>query len=117
MSSSEARRRLEAERADLRTSLGHLQNSFDDIVAAARDSNGDDEHDIEGDTVAYSRSQVDALAQGHRRRLAEVDLALARLDEGDYGICRGCGGPIGEGRLEARPATPWCIDCALLHGA
>ena len=76
------------------------------------DTNADDEHDPEGHTIAFERAQVDALVRQARDRLAEVDAALARLDAGSYGVCERCGGPVGDGRLEARPETRLCIDCA-----
>ena len=43
---------------------------------------------------------------------AEITAALRRLDEGRYGVCERCGEPIGEARLEARPAARTCIRCA-----
>ncbi len=92
--------------------LRALDATFDDIVDAARDSNLDDEHDPEGATIAADRSMVSALAQAARRQLAEIDAALARLDDGTYETCLQCGTPIPAGRLEARPAATLCITCA-----
>ena len=63
-------------------------------------------------TIAFERSQVGALVRQARERLAEVDAALARLDDGTYGVVRACGRPVGAGRLEARPEARTCIDCA-----
>ena len=82
------------------------------MVAASRDANIDDEHDPEGATIAFERSQVSALARQARDHLAEVDAALQRLDEGTYGVCERCGRPIAPGRLEARPTARLCIECA-----
>jgi DnaK suppressor protein len=106
------RARLERDRADLTTRVLTLQHSFDEMVAASRDSNADDEHDPEGATIAFERSQVGSLVEQARARLAEVDAALARLDAGRYGICERCGRPIAPGRLEVRPTAHLCIDCA-----
>jgi DnaK suppressor protein len=44
--------------------------------------------------------------------LAEVLAALKKLDDGTYGICERCGKPISPARLEAKPASRYCIDCA-----
>ena len=107
-----ARARLEADRQQTLTRLANLTDDFDAIVAASRDTNADDEHDPEGATIAFERSQVSALAQQVQRHLAEVDAALQRLDDGTYGTCERCGSPIGGGRLEARPAARTCIACA-----
>ncbi len=81
-------------------------------MAASRSSNADDEHDPEGATIAFERQQVAALLESARRRLADVDAALARRETGDYGRCESCGRPIAAERLAARPAARTCIDCA-----
>ena len=60
------------------------------LVEASEGSNADDEHDPEGATIAFERSQVDALARQAREHLREIDAALARLDAGDYGTCERC---------------------------
>jgi DnaK suppressor protein len=44
--------------------------------------------------------------------LARTDRALEKLDQGTYGVCDNCGGPIPERRLEAMPDTVLCLDCA-----
>jgi DnaK suppressor protein len=81
-------------------------------VAASRDSNADDEHDPEGATIAFERSQIGALVRQAREHLAEVDAALERMEIGTYGVCEGCGEPIPPARLEARPAARRCVTCA-----
>ncbi len=107
-----ARRRLEAEREQQVAQLASLTHDYNAIVAASRDSNADDEHDPEGATIAFERSQVGAIVRQVRQHLADVDAALAKVDAGTYGTCEVCGGPIGEGRLEARPTARTCIACA-----
>jgi DnaK suppressor protein len=52
-----------------------------------------------------------ALRERSTRQLEAVDLALERLDDGTFGVCRSCGRPIAEERLEARPWAALCIDC------
>ena len=111
---SEARKVLEEARRQTHRRLAALTDDFNEVVAASRGTNADDEHDPEGHTIAFERSQVDALVRQARDRLAEVDAALARLDDGSYGSCERCGESIGPERLEARPETRLCIDCARL---
>ena len=103
---------LDAERRETLARLATLTGDFDALVEASEWSNADDEHDPEGATIAFERSQVDALARQAREHLREIDAALARLDAGDYGTCERCGRPISAGRLEARPTARTCIDCA-----
>jgi DnaK suppressor protein len=92
--------------------LAALTGDYAGIVEASKDSNADDEHDPEGSTIAFERSQVGTLVEDARQQLAEVDAARARLAAGTYGTCEECGDPIGEGRLEARPTARTCIRCA-----
>lgn len=81
-------------------------------VEASRDTNADDEHDPEGATIAYERSQLHALIEQAQRRLVALDAALERSREGTYFVCEVCGGPIAPERLEARPFARTCIACA-----
>lgn len=103
---------LEAERRETVGRLASLTNDFDEMVAASRDTNVDDEHDPEGATIAFERSQIGSLVQQARDHLAELDAAFERLEAGTYGVCERCGQPIAAGRLEARPVARTCIDCA-----
>ena len=43
--------------------------------------------------------------------LKKIDHALAKIDEGTFGICEECEEPIAVKRLEARPETTLCIRC------
>jgi DnaK suppressor protein len=82
------------------------------VFAAAADVATDDEHDPEGTTIAFERAQVTALLERARRRVADLDDALLRLEAGDYGLCESCGGGIAPERLEARPSARTCMACA-----
>lgn len=110
--SGRVREELAAERDRTLQRLAALTGDHAEMVAASRDTNADDEHDPEGATIAFERSQIGALVRQAEQHLCEVDAALKRLDDGTYGTCRTCGRPIGAGRLEARPVAAECIDCA-----
>jgi DnaK suppressor protein len=84
----------------------------DELLAAAAQTNADDEHDPEGATLAFEREQQAALLAHARRHLAEIDRALARLVDGTYGTCERCGTRIDPNRLAARPVAARCITCA-----
>lgn len=112
MDPAQIRRALLARRAEVLERLRGLDASFTDIVESAQDSNLDDEHDPEGQTIAVSRAQVSSLTAAAHRQLIEVDAALARLDDGTYGTCERCGAVIADGRLEVRPETRTCVACA-----
>ena len=108
------RARLQRDRADLTARVRTLQRSFDEMVAASRDSNADDEHDPEGATIAFERAQLVAVLRQATADLDELDAAVRRVDDGTYGVCERCGRPIAPARLEARPAARRCIGCAAL---
>ncbi len=111
-----ARRRLQVDRDETAARLASLIDDYDGVVAASRDTNADDEHDPEGATIAFERSQIGALVLQVRAHLEEIDAAVARWEAGTYGRCEECGGLISEGRLEARPAARDCIRCAGARG-
>ena len=116
--SKTARFRLDSDRDQALGQIAQLEREFAAIVASAADGSagGDDEHDPEGATVAFERQHVAALLGQARAHLAAIDAALRKLDAGSYGLCDQCGGPIGAGRLAARPAALTCIRCASRHG-
>lgn len=103
---------LEAKLASAHLRLARLTDDFDGVVAASRDTNADDEHDPEGATIAFERSQLNAVIQQTRIQVSEAQAALKRWDAGEYGLCERCGQPIGAERLEARPTASACIACA-----
>lgn len=46
-----------------------------------------------------------------RKLILKMQEAIKRIDDGTFGICEVCGGPISEKRLMARPVTTLCIEC------
>ena len=92
--------------------LPALRRDIASVTAARQDSNVDDEHDPEGTTIAFELSQASALLEQSRAGLVRIDAALARIEDGTYGICEVCGASIPDGRLEARPWTPYCLQHA-----
>lgn len=96
--------------------IASLDRSFASIVDATRLTSTDDEHDPEGSTIAFERSQTSSLLASSRAHLADVDAALQRLADGGYGHCERCGGRIARERLVARPAARTCIACASKTG-
>jgi DnaK suppressor protein len=46
-----------------------------------------------------------------RKLIAKMQEAIRRIDDGTFGVCEDCAGPISEKRLLARPVTTQCIDC------
>jgi len=61
-------------------------------------------------TATFDREMASTLEDNSMHVLDEIDGALARIDEGTFGTCKACGGPIGEERLEALPWATLCIE-------
>ena len=108
----EQQARLVAERERAEARLEHLRRDRDEIIATVQLDPPDDEHDPDGSTLAWEREQLAALIEAEERRLVAIDDALARLDDGTYGVCEACGEQIPDGRLEVRPFARRCVDCA-----
>ena len=97
---AQARAALEAERAELTTQLAE---------------NGDvpfDENFADSGQVAAEQGEHRAIVGHIQDTLRDVNLALAKLDEGTYGKCEECGEEIAEPRLEAMPSARYCIKHA-----
>ncbi len=92
------RKKLREEREQL------LARSIPPVEAAKGD---------EADLAAMQQAKEQSmwLANDQKRRLAQNDRALARLDEGKYGICDNCGQSIAPERMEAIPDAMLCIAC------
>ncbi|GGC00622.1 TraR/DksA family transcriptional regulator [Cellulomonas carbonis] len=103
---------LDERRSEAARRLASLTGRFDEVVQAAAGSNVDDEHDPEGATIAFERSQIGALVHQATTELEEVAAARERLDAGAYGLCERCGTSIPAERLRARPTARTCVGCA-----
>ena len=66
----------------------------------------------EGTTEAISRRNDIGVGNSLLVTEEKLERALAKLEEGSYGRCDSCGGPIAPGRLEVAPESALCIDCA-----
>jgi DnaK suppressor protein len=104
MEISVARKRLEEMRADLDRTVTVLTGEHH----LAR-GGGAEAGDAGSNLTEADRNAAAVNATVAQR--AEVLAALARIDDGSYGRCVDCGGPVPEPRLEARPATARCVPC------
>ncbi len=66
----------------------------------------------DGTIEAVSRLTDIGVGGSLESGLARTERALAKLDEGSYGTCDGCGGPIAPARLTAMPDSVLCLACA-----
>ena len=94
---------LEEERDQLKSQLAELDDEGDLSY---------DENFADSAQVAGQQGANRALSGQLSENLGEVERALTKMDDGTYGRCERCGKEISEARLEAMPATPYCIDDA-----
>jgi RNA polymerase-binding transcription factor DksA len=109
----QARRRLDAERA-------RLEGLRDDFVSQGLTSESEeeslselsslDQHQADLGTETFNRERDLSILERVEAELSDVEHALQRLDDGTFGTCEACGRPIGEARLEALPATRFCVE-------
>ena len=97
---------LEIEQSQLRAELTEL--GFDD----GRTGLDYDANFADTSQVTAERGEAEALAGTLKDTLEEVAAAITRLDNGTYGTCESCGVAINPARLEAMPASRFCIDHA-----
>ena len=95
----------------VRSDLAIERDRLETQIAALKPGGGSDFDDNFADSgqVAAEQGENHVLASQLRSELDEVENALRKLDEGTYGKCETCGEPISEARLEAMPATRFCI--------
>jgi DnaK suppressor protein len=66
----------------------------------------------DGTTEAISRLTEIGVGTSLEEGLARTERALAKLDDGTYGVCDACGEPILPARLQAMPDSVLCVQCA-----
>lgn len=107
----EVRTRIHEERRRLQSLVDSLAVSFADLTEAADASPPDDEHDPEGHTIAFERSQLTGQRDGYVRAIAELEAAELRLHDARSAFCEVCGEPIPHERRLAVPSTTRCVAC------
>jgi DnaK suppressor protein len=111
MSTEQARERLIAERdrlIEVRNAASRLSTSAKET--SDRELSSVDQHPAEQATETLERELDLGVLQSVEAELLEVEAALGRLEAETYGRCEVCGKPIAEGRLEAKPATRYCVE-------
>jgi len=98
------RKRLEEER-------GRLIVDLERIGVTEQDNPGYSTHIADDATEVLENTKNHALRQNLQRLLGRVNDALAKFDEGTYGLCEDCGGRIDLARLKALPYATLCIQC------
>jgi DnaK suppressor protein len=101
---------LDGSRQDLIDELKRL--GADPESGRVRELGDVDDNFADSASATVERSERLTLIEQTNERLADVERALKRMDEGAYGICERCGREISTSRLEARPMSVLCMACA-----
>ena len=100
------RRQLQQKKQEIMAEAGKTMTEMTDQTTNVPDPN-------DRATLESGRSFELRIRDRERRLLVKIDEAVARIDDGTYGICEDCGAEISEARLKARPVTTQCIDCKI----
>ena len=106
----------------LREQLLAMKRAAAAAVDARLHGHGEHRHDEAGLPLHKEETDDDAAAETQRQAdvahlarsataLHDIDSALARIDDGDYGLCIDCEEPIDLRRLQAHPAALRCARC------
>jgi DnaK suppressor protein len=100
--------------ADIRYDLERQRAAL--IRSTANGWNGGPEPEVLPDLNEQASAEADqhlslVMKEREQRQLKEIDAALARLEDNNYGVCEECGGEIPYKRLKVRPMTTLCVPC------
>lgn len=102
---------LELLRAKLHGMLAELENEVSSTVNGMRSGGGAYPDPTDRATVESDRNLTLRIRDRERKLRNKIEDALARMEDGTFGICEVCEEEIGFARLEARPVTTLCINC------
>lgn len=109
------RQRLLSVRQDMEREIDNLNEA---TAASLQDAEyGVSNHMADEATDIYEREKNMALVEDRRQLLEQVDAALARVDDGTYGICLRTGKPIALERLEVLPYAAYSIEAQRMEEA
>jgi DnaK suppressor protein len=109
------RQRLLLERERLEHEIAELDADLSESLEDSSEESPYDQHMAETAAVTLDREIDLTLQENALASVAQIDRALAKLENGSYGKCDKCGKPIGEDRLQAAPFATLCIDCKRLE--
>jgi RNA polymerase-binding protein DksA len=111
----ELRGALERRREEIQGGVDRMDAELRSIGIDQEDEKGGlGNHLAEDGSNVMEAERITTIADDVRDVLAQIDAALARMEDGTYGTCQRCGKPINEERLEAFPYVAYCIECQSL---
>jgi RNA polymerase-binding protein DksA len=106
------RAQLESERTELQKQQAELESdSFDGSQSEMTGEVGLDDDFADAGTATFDRERDLSIRNNIRDLIEQINRAIARIDEGNYGTCERCGNPIDAARIKALPHALLCLDC------
>jgi DnaK suppressor protein len=93
----------------LRQELAEQEAELAGLMRDAGDGAGHDQADM--GATSFERDHELIVVNNAREMLHQTERALARIEDGSYGICESCGNPIGKMRVMAFPRATLCLSC------
>lgn len=103
MTPEQAKTHLSKRRKELLAELDHIEHDLDQPMPKDWEDRASER---QGDEV------LESLGQHDQDEIRQIDAALTRIENGEYGACMKCGADISAERLDILPATPFCKTCA-----
>ena len=107
------RARLEEERDRLEVLIDDYEQELEEArMSESSSDRSPDPGNAEASSTKLEYAKELSLEQNTLDLLSKVEWALAKMDEGTYGICESCGKSIPLARLDVLPYATLCVDCA-----
>lgn len=112
---------MEAQYSDIQNRLVTMRDELNQRLSGIEKDRHHKEQPLDADSgeraVEMENDEVlDALDSATIEELKAINIALKRIESGDYGTCSNCGESISLKRIEAIPQTELCVACAMILG-
>jgi len=109
---AQIRQQLESERGNLLAQLEELTaDSFDGTKSDMAGEIGLDDDFADAGSATFERERDLSIQNNIRDLIDQMNRAIQRIEDGNYGTCERCGNPIEAARLKALPHALLCMDC------
>ena len=96
---------LESRKEQIQRNISGVHTELDELSSLELNDEGDH-------ASANNNSMVEsAIVEQQLKELQEIEVALTKIANGEYGICEMCEDEIGFQRLKVKPHAVYCIDC------
>ena len=107
VNAADVKEELQRRRRTILETSRRADAEIDSLRSAERDPEFE-----EGAPSEHEQFTLPPLSEVQRREILQIDAALARIEAGEYGVCRDCGGDIDPRRLSALQYALLCTECA-----